>query len=107
MLPKRNRLLRKEILAMRDKPLIFQGQYFGLIYIAETESKFGVIVSAKIAKSAVVRNQIKRNLFRAIETQELRPGWYLFLAKKAAANATEEEIKAELANLRLRMEKRK
>lgn len=103
MLPKKSRLSRKEILVLRAGNPVLQGHYFGLIYSPRTEKKIGVIVSAKIAKSAVVRNRIKRNLFRAVENQELKPGWYLFLAKKPAVDAGLEEIQKELAEFKQRL----
>jgi ribonuclease P protein component len=99
MLPKKNRLSRKEINLLREKKIpILQGQFFGLMAsFLPGEKRVGVIISAKISKKAVVRNELKRRLFRALgEVDWPGSGWYLFLAKKKALLASQEEIKKEL-----------
>lgn len=90
MLPKINRLTRKEIFVLKkEKPKILQGKFFGLSYLPKKdEQKFGLIISTKIAKKATQRNKIKRLLFLAIEKNLLsKKGWFLFLAKKPCAKA--------------------
>ena len=57
MLPKRNRLNKKEIAFLKEKQHeVLQGNFFGLIFTPNSEKKFGLIISAKIAKKAVEIN---------------------------------------------------
>ena len=98
MLPKKNRLSKKEIfLLKKENPKIIQGELFGLSYLPkENEQKFGLIISTKIAKKAVERNRIKRALFLAIEKNLIgNCGWFLFLAKKTCVAADTTLLKAE------------
>jgi ribonuclease P protein component len=91
MLPKEGRLSRKEIDLLKQKNFpVVQGKLFGLIFLPAAERKFGVIISAKVAKKAVDRNKIKRRLMAALRAQkptELKSGWFLFLAKRTSNKA--------------------
>jgi ribonuclease P protein component len=106
MLPKENRLNRSEVLAIRQKNLpIVQGNYFGLVFQPmPNESKFGVIVSTKIAKKAVLRNRLRRQLYLAIrKTFFGKPGWFLFLAKKNALDAGLTDLLKELESFKSKL----
>jgi ribonuclease P protein component len=99
MLPKEKRLNRKEILTIQQRKLpIIQGNYFGLVFSpVSNEQKFGVIVSTKIAKRAVVRNKLRRMLYQKIQQTPLDcQGWFLFLAKKSALEAKPADLEKEL-----------
>ena len=65
-------------------------------------SRFGFIVSLKIAKKAVVRNKIKRRLRQVIRNNinEIKPGFDIVItAKPEIVNKNYQEIKNELENL--------
>lgn len=99
MLPKEKRLNRKEILTIQQRKLpIIQGDYFGLVFWpVSDEQKFGVIVSTKIAKKAVLRNKLRRQLYQTVKiTLFAQQGWFLFLAKKTALKARPEDFEKEL-----------
>jgi len=101
MLPKKNRLTKKEIIELKEKkPKIIQGNYFGLVYLPkENEKKVGIILSGKISKKAVERNKIKRQLFRALEESLFnKSGWFLFLAKKTSVEGNLEGFRKEVKN---------
>lgn len=99
MLPKINRLTRPELEEIkRAQKVIIQGRYFGLIYQPEPGvAKFGVIVSNNISKKAVLRNRLKRLLYRFVGKHLLTlEGSFLFLAKRPSLGMSipqaEEEI---------------
>ncbi|MCL5090957.1 MAG: ribonuclease P protein component [Patescibacteria group bacterium] len=96
MLPKKNRLTRKEILKLKGKREILQFRFWGLIYSPAKGRKFGLIISQKVAPKAVERNRVKRLLYRAIEEGFPNFGFFLFLAKKTILTASLEELKKEL-----------
>jgi len=100
MLPKDKRLTRKEINELKARKLpVIQGQFLGLIFYPDNASKFGVIISTKIDKRAVVRNQIKRQVFWvAKKTHFKKSGKFLFLAKKAIGEAKQQDLIRELEN---------
>lgn len=99
MLPKINRLTRQELEELKKaQKVIIQGKYFGLIYQPKSGgTKFGVIVSNNISKKAVLRNRIKRLLYRYVGKYLLASeGFFLFLAKRQSLGMSipqaEEEI---------------
>ncbi len=106
MLPKKNRLSRKEVSEIKGKSLrLLQGKYFGLaFYPVKSERKFGVILSAKISKKAVERNRIKRLLFLVIEENPFKEeGWFLFLAKKPSTEAKKADFEEEIRSFQLKL----
>ena len=52
-----------------------------------TPSKFGISISKKVSKKAVVRNRIKRQLKSAIRTylKDIAPGWQVVIVVKPKA----------------------
>lgn len=107
MLPKKNRLSFPEVneLKKSQTPLI-QGRFFGLIFQKKPEDrKFGLIISTKVAPKAVSRNQVKRELFRAVgQVLPETRGWFLFLAKKTCLEAIGEDFNKELEFFRARIQ---
>lgn len=99
MLPKLNRLTRLELEELKKKQkIIIQGRFFGLIYEPRPgRAKFGVIISNNISKKAVLRNRVKRLLYRFAGKHLLASeGFFLFLAKRQSLGMSipqaEEEI---------------
>ena len=63
-------------------------------------SRFGVIISGKILKSAVKRNKVKRIVFNYVRINKLHlvPGYdFVLIALPSAARVSKKEIEAELA----------
>lgn len=87
---------------IRKEGKIFQGDYFGISILKRkkgTKSRFGFVVSKKIAKSAVHRNRIKRALREAVRRNlNYFPKGVdaVILTKKTIFKKTTEEIMREL-----------
>jgi ribonuclease P protein component len=65
-------------------------------------SRFGVVVSKTIDKSAVGRNLLKRRLRSCLEEnlEEIKPGYdLLFIVSKGAQNKKREELCSEIKNV--------
>lgn len=64
-------------------------------------ARYAVIVSKKVAKSAVERNRVRRRMFTAIRTQGgfARKGYTtLFFMRNAAIRATYQDLKQAVGN---------
>ena len=63
-------------------------------------NQFGIIVSTKISKKAVIRNKIKRQLREIIKQTDIRPGFDIVIVTKLEIiNKNYQEIKNELEDL--------
>jgi ribonuclease P protein component len=104
MLPSAYRLpLKIELKRLRQKGQIFQGKFFGLLLTSQKDlqnfTRFGMIVSNKIAKKAVTRNKIRRLLTESLSifSPKIKKGHDgVFLAKKAASQADYPQIKKDV-----------
>lgn len=105
MLAKQNRANPAEVLLAREKGKLIPGFLFGLLVFNledQRPSRFAFIVSTKIDKRAVRRNQIRRNLKAALKEDLpiIKNGWLvLFLAKKKLLNQDLEIIKKEVKRI--------
>jgi len=87
---------------IRKEGKLFQGQNFGIAIINRDDggkSRFGFVVSKKIAKSAVHRNRIKRALRESVRRNlnHFPKGIdAVILTKKSIFKKTTEEIMREL-----------
>lgn len=67
-----------------------------------TESRGGVVVSKKVAKTAVLRNSLRRRVYAALKKTEsdFLPGFAFFIfPKESVAEASPDQISKELATL--------
>jgi ribonuclease P protein component len=101
MLPKKKRLTRalfKPLLNAREQA---HSPHFWLKAIPAESPRLGVSVSKKVAKSAVVRNRIRRRVYTELArlNSALRPAYYLVVAKSGAEKIRGEELKNELKSL--------
>ena len=89
MLPKINRGLGKdEIDAVFTKSATSKNEYFTVLkkeVEGETNPRFAILVSKKLAKRAVDRNRMKRLVFDQIQKElaTYKPGHYVVLIKKS------------------------
>ena len=79
-------------------------RFFRLIYCPNPKNtlKFSVIISKKVAKSAVLRNKTKRRVFDAIKDagiNNFQGGVYIFTCVKGVENAKYGEIALEIKGL--------
>ena len=98
MLPKNRRLSFKGISHKLSKAKRINGKYSSLLLINEEEknlSQFAIVISSKISKKAVKRNQIKRqisSIIREMLTQIDEGFKAVLLVKKSAADASFQEL---------------
>lgn len=83
MLSKNLRLNKKEILLVKQKALPYFSKTLTLLVLKSDSHKFGIIVSNKFSKKAVVRNKIKRQIFRYIKNNInlFSNNYYVFIPK--------------------------
>lgn len=105
MLAKKNRLTEsKEFKKVQTQGKVYQSKNFGLAYLERRDSepsKFGFVVSTKIAKDAVDRNRFKRSMSESVRTSLLRikPGYNIvFLAKMSIIRSPTSEVMKETKN---------
>jgi ribonuclease P protein component len=101
MLAKKKRLTRalfKPLLAARDNR---HSPHFWLKAAPDEAFRLGVSVSKKVAKSAVVRNRVRRRVYSAISRLEASPSpaLYLVVAKNGAEKMEGAELLRELEGL--------
>jgi len=104
MLPSLWRLpLKTELKRLKKNGQIFQGKFFGLLLAKQEDQKqnprFAMIVSNKVAKKAVDRNQIRRWVSEALRSflpQIKNPMDGVFLVKKTALGTDYQQIKKEI-----------
>ncbi len=104
MLKKINRITSKaEFQEIKNKGELKATELFAVVWIKKTENKaFGAIISKKISKKAVERNQIKRRLMEAVRlNMEIFPEGFrgIFLVKKNILNKKEGEVEECLKKL--------
>ncbi len=103
MLPKKNRLERLEVEEIIKSGLFFHTPYF-TYYTQKGRNKaaFAVTVSKKVAKTAVLRNRIRRHFYLALagsikDKKAIQGG--VFMTKKGIEKLSGDQIRAELVAL--------
>lgn len=67
MLPSKFRLGRDEVKEVFDKGSRVSSQYGSVILLKHKQCKVAVVVSKKVAGSAVVRNSVRRRIYAVLE----------------------------------------
>ncbi len=100
MLSKKNRITRKDFPARNRQGLRFFSAFFtGTIYANEGGVKVSVVVSKKTAKTAVVRNYLRRLFYEAVSEQTkgfLKGALIVFYPKIEAQKAPFSVLKTEI-----------
>lgn len=98
MLPKENRLSRKDFLLLKKHKPIVSGKYFSLVVLLSEDfktSKFAILISKKNLKGAVDRNKVKRIFYDELSgiISKLSKNVYaIFILRKNVINKSKEEI---------------
>lgn len=100
MLPQKNRILRKDFpTGSRQGFRVFSPLFSGVVYPKEKGIlRASVVVSKKTAKTAVVRNLLKRRFYALTKLYKkdfLQGTMIVFYPKKESIKASFSEIKAE------------
>lgn len=94
----------KDYARVQNEGLVFQSNSFGVAYVHREDSqpsKFGFIVSNKIAKDAVDRNRLKRAMSEAVRLNTIRlvEGFdVVFLTKSSILKVSTSDIMKEVVN---------
>lgn len=87
---------------VKEEGGLFQRKWFGISILDRKDkkpSRFGFIVSKKIAKEAVQRNRVKRALREAVRysLSRIKPGYdVVFLTKKSILKKSTDDIMNEV-----------
>jgi ribonuclease P protein component len=93
---------RKEFEEVLVRGKMYQSDFFGMLVLEKDKkelTKFGLIVSRKVDKRAVVRNRIRRVILECVRQEEdkIKNGyWVVFLVKKKMIGLGVEEIKKQM-----------
>lgn len=104
MIPKLNRINREDFEKILKKGRLQNSGLFSLRFLENpyNTTNIGVVVSKKVAKTAVSRNKIRRRAYSLVQKylKPLKPPYFLaFFAKKGAEKAAFKEVEAEISDL--------
>jgi ribonuclease P protein component len=97
-MPKKLRLTGAEIRALVPKKRLNSG-LFSLLWAPSSAPKVSVVVSKKVAKTAVARNRMKRRTREALRSLHLHNGAHLIIAKSPALSADMATLRDDLTAL--------
>lgn len=95
MLPKYRRLSRRDLNVCNNtgKTLRFANFLLKILPNNLKYNRFGIVTSTKLSKSAVVRNKLRRNIYKLLSTWPLALSTDLiFFPQKSMLNLKDEEI---------------
>lgn len=102
MLPKKNRLSKKDFLLLKNLKPSYKSNLASVVCLKDEEielSKISIIVSTKISKKAVVRNRIKRiyyNILSDLIGSFYTNAYLLYIVKKEVLEKSEKEIRVDI-----------
>lgn len=100
MLAQGQRLKRREVETMRCRGRPRHGRFFTLVVAPADEFKAGVVVSKKVAKTAVARNRLRRRVYSLLRWRsKQQPAHLLVIAKTGAAELSFSELTKEISTL--------
>lgn len=99
MFSRKQRLDRESFSAAQVRGRVFRGEHITFrVLIGVSENRFSVVVSRKVAKSAVQRHKIHRRTYAALEhaaREFVSPAHVIALVRLSAAKLSSEELLAE------------
>lgn len=101
MLPKKLRLPIQEVISKKGKT--HKNTFFTIKVFSNNLnfSRFGVVISKKVGKTAVVRNKIKRAIFNALRS--VKDHWaiadYLIIVNSSVIGLSQKQINGQIISL--------
>jgi ribonuclease P protein component len=108
MVATQNRVSRAQFPAYFASGKRFHSEYFTIVYTKATDFRVSVVVSKKVAKSAVDRNRLRRRAYGVVERfgkERSMSGIYIVLYKPGALKASRIELQSQIATLLAQIEK--
>lgn len=101
MISKAYRISKNDFELIKKKGFPVHGSLFSLRYVKNPENTthFSVVVSKKVAKSAVLRNKIRRRVYSIVSKTPKKPYKIAFFAKKGAEKLTFKETEQDILKL--------
>ena len=99
MLKADQRLSRAEFTRVFTRGKRTHTPFFQLIKGDSAEFKAAVVVPKKVAKQAVSRNQLRRQLYHVLKEQKIEHGSYIVIVKPQARGVSFKEIGAVLQHV--------
>lgn len=100
MLPKKNRISKKDFPSSQRQGIrVFSAFFSAVFYKNEGEVRVAVVISKKTAKTAVLRNLLRRRFYHAIQENHgrfIQKGSLVIYPKKEAGAAPFSVIKKEI-----------
>lgn len=100
MLARKNRVAKSEFPPPQKRGTRFSSTLFSaVVYTNLTQAKCAVVVSKKIAKSAVVRNRIRRQFYAAVAPyikNQKNKAMIIFYPQKNAVGASSKVLREEI-----------
>ena len=96
MLPKKKRVTKNTFQAIMDKGNIASGSFFVFRYLKQTEPQFAFVAPKKIAKTAVLRNSLRRKGYNILRLYSLKSLAGIFFYKKEAIKASPAQLKEDI-----------
>jgi ribonuclease P protein component len=99
MLPKRQRLSRREFECLLRRGTRLHSEHVSVIYLPADAFKAGVVVSKKVARLATKRSHLRRQLYVALTVAQTRNVHIVALAKKGAGTLAFTDVLDEVHRL--------
>ena len=93
MLPKKKRLKKEAFRVLIKEGKTLSSQLFLFYYIKNPTPQYVFVASKNLFKSAVKRNKFRRMGYNIMRFIEIKEGLGIFIYKKSAINAPQQEIK--------------
>lgn len=108
MVATQNRISRAQFPTYFTSGKRFHSEHFTVVYTKATDFQVSVVVSKKVAKSAVDRNRLRRRAYGVVERlgkESTMSGVYIILLKPGALKVTRLALQSELTALLAQIEK--
>lgn len=108
MVATQNRISRSQFPAYFASGKRFHSEHFTVVFTKATDFRVSVVVSKKVAKSAVDRNRLRRRAYGVVERfakEQSQSGVYIILYKPGALKATRLTLQSQLVALLAQIEK--